>query len=103
MEEYRTNFDKFIYNNWNYNIGHINKPNNNLEFYKPVTMPLNKWSKYVSEGKNVVELSGGVIPSGTEQTPGGLNGAVIKGNVNQGYGTVDSKYGISNTGLSWLD
>ena len=38
MEEYRTNFDKFMYKNWNYNV--VNRPNNNLEFY--ITMPTNR-------------------------------------------------------------
>ena len=49
MEEYRTNFDKFMYKNWNYNVRkqHIDKINNNIEFYKPITMPLSEWSNYV--------------------------------------------------------
>jgi len=73
------------------------------EKYDPITMSLPEWQKYVASGKNNLELSGGVVPSGTV---GG--GAVIKGHVNQGYNIGFG--GLSNPddiiggtgGLGWL-
>jgi hypothetical protein len=57
-----------------------------FEKYTPrVTMPYSEWVNYVGSGKNVILGSGGVIPSGTVNTPGGLSGAVYRGHVRQGY------------------
>lgn len=51
----------------------------------PVTLSLPQWQNYVSNGKNVLYGSGGVIPGGTIRTPGGSSGAVYAGRVRQGY------------------
>lgn len=55
------------------------------DYTPPVTMPLWQWQEYVSAGNNVLLGSGGVIPSGTVQTPFGGGGAVYQGHVRQGY------------------
>ena len=56
------------------------------EEYTPrVTMPYQKWIGYVGRGDNVLLGSGGVIPSKTVQTAGGLSGAVYSGHVRQGW------------------
>ena len=68
--------------------------NDILEDYNPITMPLNEWQEYVASGQNTLQLSGGVIPSGTEQTGFGNSGAVFKGNVRQNPFTVG--------GLGWI-
>ena len=58
------------------------------EYYTPrITMPYADWINYVGRGDNVLLGSGGVIPSGTEQTAGGLSGSVYRGNVRQGLMT----------------
>ena len=57
-----------------------------VEKYTPkVTMPYSEWIDYVGSGKNVILGSGGVIPSGTVNTAGGMGGAVYRGHVRQGY------------------
>lgn len=54
------------------------------EKYTPrVTMSYSDWIKYVGRGDNVLLESGGVIPSGTVQTSGGLRGSVYRGHVRQ--------------------
>jgi hypothetical protein len=53
-----------------------------IEYYTPrITMPYREWVKYVHNGSNVLLGSGGVIPSGTQQTPGGLSGSVYRGSI----------------------
>ena len=52
----------------------------------PVTLSLPQWHDYVSSGVNTLLGSGGVIPGGTMNTPGGESGAVYKGHVRQGWG-----------------
>lgn len=60
------------------------------EYTPKITMPYLDWINYVSKGNNVLYSSGGVIPSGTIQTAGGMHGAVYKGRVRQGY----MRYGV---------
>jgi len=61
-----------------------------IESYSgPVTLSLPEWNRYVSNGLNVLYGSGGVIPGGTIQTPGGNSGAVYRGHVRQGWGMYD--------------
>jgi hypothetical protein len=55
-------------------------------YVPPVTMPFGQWQQYVASGNNVLLGSGGVIPSGTVQTPFGGGGAVYSGTIRQGYG-----------------
>ena len=54
------------------------------EYSEPVTMSYPQWIQYVSSGKNVLQGSGGVIPSGTVNLPF-LGSAVYRGKV-QKYG-----------------
>ena len=70
------------------NCGACKKPNPNKKekYGGPVTLPLNKWRKYVASGKNTLYGSGGVIPGGTVTTAFGGNGAVFAGTVRQGIG-----------------
>jgi hypothetical protein len=70
----------------NYNLS--GKKNSKVieNYVPPVTMSLGQWQQYVASGKNVLLGSGGVIPSGTVQTPFGGGGAVYRGSVRQGYG-----------------
>jgi hypothetical protein len=49
-----------------------------IEEYVPrVTLSLQEWQKYIEKGSNV--LLPGIIPNGTVQTMGGLQGAVYTG------------------------
>lgn len=52
-----------------------------VENYAPVTIPWDQWQQYVASGQNTILGAGGVIPGGTE-----IDGSVISGPVNQGYG-----------------
>lgn len=55
------------------------------ENYEPrVTLSLNKWNQYVSEGKNTL-YGGAIIPGGTVSLPMGGGGAVYSGTVRQGW------------------
>lgn len=57
-----------------------------FEKYIPrVTMPYSEWGSYVGSGKNVILGSGGVTPSGTVNTTGGLGEVVYRSHVRQGY------------------
>ena len=67
-------------------INRYDNKNKYIEQYTPrVTMPYSDWINYVSKGNNVLLGSGGIIPSGTVNTVGGLNGAVYSGTVRQGW------------------
>jgi len=55
------------------------------KYEPPVTLPLNKWKKYISGGKHIMYGSGGVIPGGIITTAFGNSGAVYKGNVRHRY------------------
>lgn len=67
-----------------YNLNGINCNENKIteEYSGPVTLSLPEWNLYVSEGKNVLYGSGGVIPGGTFNTPFG-GGSVYKGNISR--------------------
>lgn len=56
------------------------------EKYEPrVTIPLNQWQQYVSDGYNTL-YGGAIIPGGTENTGFSQGGAVYKGHVSQDWG-----------------
>ena len=55
------------------------------EYAPKITMSMPEWRQYVSSGMNVLEGSGGVIPSGTIQTGYGGSGAVYRGTVRQNW------------------
>ena len=67
-----------------YTLKNTWKINIKEDYESKITMPLDEWQKFVARGGNSM-LSGGIIPSGTVQTPGGNSGAVYKGHVRQGY------------------
>ena len=69
-----------------YDLNGQKHPTIKEEYTQHVTMPYSEWVNYVGRGDNVLLGSGGVIPSGTVQTPGGLGGAVYRGHVRQGWG-----------------
>ena len=57
-----------------------------IEKYEaPVTLSLNEWKKYISKGKHILYVSGGVIPGGIMTTAFGNSGAVYRGNVGRRY------------------
>ena len=68
-----------------YNLNGKNVKNSIEKYGGPVTMSLNDWREYVASGKNTLEGSGGVIPSGRTQS-GWTGQAVYSGHVRQGYG-----------------
>lgn len=73
----------------NYNYKKLHSWCQDSYFYKeeysgPVTMSYPQWIQYVSNGKNVLQGSGGVIPNGTVNLPF-LGSAVYRGQV-QKYG-----------------
>jgi hypothetical protein len=61
------------------------KKDKSIENYSgAVTMSLPEWRNYLARGDNVLLGSGGVIPSGRQNTPW-TGQAVYAGHVRQGY------------------